>query len=180
MPKKARGSLGRKHKSRTQGSYSYQNIYASSPSRTASNKRRRHKRIGTSVPKLMCDSLEAQIHRTPESKRHCYRMAIFYQYADILDVPHSTYWKGMGGTISNIRHALQMRPNQRRVIRRTLEEIVRCMVEGVIFHGKIENKEKLGRKIIILPGSMEELLIANRMEAHCGFRMTTVMVNEHS
>ena len=32
---------------------------------------------------------------------------------------------------------------------------------------------------MILPGSVEELLIANLTEAHCSFRMTTVMVNKH-
>ena len=85
----------------------------------------------------------------------------------------------MGGTISNIRHALEMRPNQQRLIRRTLEEIVRCMVEGVIFDGKIENKYKIGFKTITLPGSLEELLTVNWIEAHSEIPMTTVMVNKH-
>ena len=53
------------------------------------------------------------------------------------------------------------------------------MVEGVVCDGKIENEEKSGRKISILPDSMEELLIANWMEAYCVFLMTTVMVNEY-
>ena len=56
---------------------------------------------------------------------------------------------------------------------------MRCAAEGIEFNGKIEKKSKQGRKIIILPGSFEELLIANWMEAYCGFRQTTVMVNEH-
>ena len=72
-----------------------------------------------------------------------------------------------------------MHASQRRVILRTLEDIMRCAVEGIEFNGKIESKHSLGRKIIILPGSAEELLIANWMEAHCGFRQTTYMVNEH-
>lgn len=66
--------------------------------------------------------------------------------------------------------SLCMDPNQRRVIRRTLEEIMRCTAEGFEFNEKIEQKDKTGRKIIILPGSIEELLIANRIEAYCGFR----------
>ena len=53
------------------------------------------------------------------------------------------------------------------------------MRDGENFDGHIRNNKKLGRKIIILPGSIEEALIANWMEAHCGFHMTTSMVNEH-
>ena len=68
---------------------------------------------------------------------------------------------------------------QRRVIKRTLMEIMRCAIEGIAFDGSIANTKKTGRKIIILPCSAEELLIANWMENHCGFRMTTEMVNEH-
>ena len=56
---------------------------------------------------------------------------------------------------------------------------MRCMREGEDFDGHIRNNETLGRKISILPGSIEEALIANWMESHCGFRMTTSMVNEH-
>ena len=37
-----------------------------------------------------------------------------------------------------------------------------------------------GRKISISPGFQKETLIANWMESHCGFRMTTILVNEHS
>ena len=36
-----------------------------------------------------------------------------------------------------------------------------------------------GRKISISPGFQKETLIANWMESHCGFRMTTILVNEH-
>ena len=36
-----------------------------------------------------------------------------------------------------------------------------------------------GRITSIIPGSQEESLIANWMESHCGFRMTTILVNEH-
>ena len=54
---------------------------------------------------------------------------------------------------------------------------MRRMKEGEDFDGHIRNNQKLGRKILILPGSIEEALMANWMEAHCGFRMTTLMVN---
>ena len=56
---------------------------------------------------------------------------------------------------------------------------MRRAVEGVEFSGKIENINKKGRKIIISPCSTEVLIFVNWMEAHCGFQMTTIMVNEH-
>ena len=56
---------------------------------------------------------------------------------------------------------------------------MRCVKEGEDFDGHIRNNQKLGRNILILPGSIKEALIANWMEAHCGFRMTTLMANEH-
>ena len=56
---------------------------------------------------------------------------------------------------------------------------MRCEDEGVDFEGKIKAKNKTGREIIILPGSIEELLIANYMDAYCGFRQTIFIVNEH-
>lgn len=64
-------------------------------------------------------------------------------------------------------------------MKRTLQEIMRCAIEGVEFDGKIVNINNTGRKVIILPGSVDEVLITNWAEAHCGFQMTTVMINEH-
>ena len=65
------------------------------------------------------------------------------------------------------------------MVRRTLDEIMLCMREGVEFDGTLRNKAKTGRKILIKPGSVEENLIATWMESHCGFRFTTEQVNEH-
>ena len=53
------------------------------------------------------------------------------------------------------------------------------MREGVLFDGIIKPQNKEGHKIIISSGSFEEILIVSWMEAHCGFRMSTFMVNEH-
>ena len=52
------------------------------------------------------------------------------------------------------------------------------MTIGLDYNGLNENNAH-GRKVSILPGSQEETLIANWMEQHCGFRMTTLLVNEH-
>ena len=114
-----------------------------------------------------------------ESKRVCYRMAIYYYFMEVLDAPYCIHWRCKGGTISIIRKALHMAPSQRRLIKRTLQEMMRCAIDGIKFDGNIENLNKTGRNINILPRSVEELLIANWMEAHYGFRMTTFMVNEH-
>ena len=48
---------------------------------------------------------------------------------------------------------------------------------GSPFVGKLGTTT--GRKILIESGSTEEELIARWMEAHLGFRMTTMLVNEH-
>ena len=106
-------------------------------------------------------------------------MAIYYYFVEVLDGPHSMHWKDKGGTISIIRKALHMHPSQRCVILGTLEGIMRCAAVDIEFNEKIENNSKQGLKIIILPGSLEELLIENWMEAYCGFQQTAVMVNEH-
>ena len=86
-----------------------------------------------------------------------------------MDAPHITFWKGKVGNMSIIKKAILMCPNQQRVIKRTLEEILMCIREGVIFDGKIESKNKFRPKIIILPDSVEEILITNWMDAFCVF-----------
>jgi len=176
MPRKRKGGgLQRKRKCEKHGNYTPDTSAPKFP-----NRRNGVERQGSSIPPSIRDDLENNHDgSTPESRRRCYRMAIQYQYIDIMDAPHKSYWSGKGGTISVIRKALHMSTNQRRTIKRTLQEITKCMREGVIFDGSIEKENKQGRKIIILPGSFEELLIANWMEAHCGFRFTTMMVNEH-
>ena len=186
MPRKSKSSIGRKRK----GHMHRRSLSPSSPSSPSSssslssessNKRHRkkHHRRGTHIPAQVIAAVNEYGRNPSERSRVYYRMAIYYYYVEVLDAPHLTHWRGNGGTITIIRKALGMMPYQRRVIKRTLLEIMRCAVEGIIFDGRIESKNKTGRKIIILPGSAEELLIANWMENHCGFRMTTYMVNEH-
>ena len=52
-----------------------------------------------------------------------------------------------------------------------------CIRAGLPFAGKLGTTT--GRHILITKGSIEEELIARWMEAHLGFRMTTMLVNEH-
>ena len=56
---------------------------------------------------------------------------------------------------------------------------MRCMQEGEDFDDKIKNRNKQGRKICIVPGSVEENLNATWMEAHCVFWFTAEQINEH-
>ena len=187
MPKKGRGSMARKRKGCKQGGPSSSSSSSSSTSSSSPSSspkkliptRKKHRRLGTSIPMEVIDTIRHFNEKPTENKRVCYRLAIYYHYIKILDAPHEIHWNGKEGTISLIRKALRMHPCQRRVIKRTLQEIMRCATEGIEFNGKIQYVNKLGAKIIISPGSAEELLIANWMENHCGFRMTTAMVNEH-
>ena len=53
------------------------------------------------------------------------------------------------------------------------------MESGIKYDGRNNMMNTQGRKSAILPGSQDETLIANWMEQHCRFRMTTILVNEH-
>ena len=105
------------------------------------------------------------------------RHAIYYYFIHHLDAPHHEHWGGTDGTISIIRRALQLPPSNRRKIRQTLERIMVCIREGRPFDGRLG--VSTGRNILIQPGSVKEELIATWMESHLGFRMTTMLVNEH-
>ena len=121
------------------------------------------------------------IDPSPDStkpSRQCVRYSIYYFWAHDLDAPHEEHWNGKGGTIALIRKSLKMPINCRFKIRRTLREIMRCLRLGLPFDGNLHS-DSMGRKVLINPGSVEETLIANWMEQHCGFRMTTMLVNEH-
>jgi len=185
MPRKRKTSIGRTYKASRKGKGTPSatplpspTTVTPSPIRPGTCTQVRNGRKGTTIPRNIQDEMGA-LGIPTESKRKALRYAIYYQFVFVLDCPYHEHWSHQGGTIAIIRKALDLRPNQRRVVRRTLEEIMRCLREGKEFDGHISNNEKLGRKILILPGSIEEALIANWMDSHCGFRMTTYMVNEH-
>ena len=106
-----------------------------------------------------------------------FMFAIYYFYVEHLDAPNEEHWNGRDGTVSLIRKLLGLPPHTRKKIRRTLESIIRCIRSGKQFEGKYE--KNAGRHVLIEPGSFEEELIANWMQSHAGFRMTTLLVNEH-
>ena len=175
--------IGRKYKKKMQGTSSYAKkvLSPNSPS-PPSNKRKRvnYKSRGISY----AAPIEYEYgYDVPNSKspveRISTRYSIYYTWVYRLDAPPEKDWKGRDGTIHTIRHILGMPPHARSKIRRVLEEAMRCLRVGKYFDGTIEPKNKLGRKVVILPGSAEELLMANWMESHIGFRMTTLLVNEH-
>ena len=130
------------------------------------------------VLQVIFDQIALEHIPKTESNQINLRHAIYYHYNSILDSPPKPHWRGRGGTITLIRVDLQLPPYSQRLIKRTLNEIMRCIVEGEDFDGQIKSKSKVGRKIIISPGLVEEFLIANWVEAHCGFRFTTEQVNE--
>lgn len=107
------------------------------------------------------------------------RQAIFYHYTYVLDAPFQEHWDSHNGTISIIRKALHLRVSQHRVIKRALDDIVSALKVGKEFDGTYIKHGNCGRKVVILPGSQDETLIANWMEQHCGFCMTTMLINEH-
>ena len=173
--------IGRKKKKKMQGTSSYaKNVVSPNSPSPPSNKRQRVKYKSRGI------SYAAPIeHRkdSPDSKspvdRISARYSIYYTWVNRLDAPPEEDWKGRDGTIHTIRRILGMPPHARSKIRRVLEEAMRCLRVGECFDGRIEPKNKVGRKVEILPGSAEELLMANWMESHVGFRMTTLLVNEH-
>ena len=178
MLRKRKSSVGCKHKATMQGNINY--IRKKPLPRSQSpTKRSKHHCLGTTLPNHITMELNERGRNPTKSKKVCYRMAIYYYFMGVLYAFHFIHWRGKGGTISIIRKALHMSPSQRRLIKRILQEIMRCAIDGVELDRKIENINKTGRKIIILPSSVEEILIANWVETHCGFRMTTFMVNEH-
>ena len=106
------------------------------------------------------------------------RYAIFYNYIYVQDAPIKDRWHGQGGTISLIRKDLKMKRQQDRTILRVLDEVLEQLENDSGYNGTYDQSKK-GRKITIKRGSKEEQLIATYMEQHCGFRMTTYIVNEH-
>ena len=173
--------IGRKTKKKMQGTSSYAKkvVSPNSPS-PPSNKRKRvnYKSRGISHAAPIEHRKDSPDSKSPVDRISA-RYSIYYTWVNRLDAPPEEDWKGRDGTIHTIRRMLGMPPHARSKIRRVLEEAMRCLRVGECFDGRIEPKNKVGRKVEILPGSAEELLMANWMESHVGFRMTTLLVNEH-
>ena len=141
--------IGRKYKRKMQGTSSYVTIPPPpSPSKTPSVKRQRvrFKREGgadAALKKTIADELEQGGTPLSTSLRH----AIYYHFIHRLDAPHEEHWSGKEGTISVIRHHLELPPHTHRRIRRTLEHIMLCIRAGTPFEGKLRTTS--GRHILI-------------------------------
>ena len=171
--------IGQRKKKKMEGTSSYKRIKPidSQPSPPSPKRIRiRYKREGgiPSIPKHKDIPSPDQT----DTSRKSVRYAIYYFWLHDLDGPHEVHWSGKDGTIAHIQRSLKMPTHTQKKIRRTLEEIMRCLRLGLPFDGKIHS-DSMGRKVLISAGLVEETLIANWMEQHCGFRMTTMLVNEH-
>ena len=178
--------IGRKKKGKMQGSNSYAKRtirptpLSTTPSLPPSIKRQRlqyKRRLGHITAIDLSQHFQHEDKSYLGSPATSLRHAIYYHFIHHLDAPHREHWGGKEGTISIIRRALQLPPSARRKIRRTLDKIMLCIVSGEPFDGRLG--VSTGRNILISPGSVEEELIATWMESHLGFRMTTMLVNEH-
>ena len=173
------GGIGRRYKRKMQGTSSYVKVVAPSPTPhppSVKRKRLKYKRNGgadTAIKRTIAHKMEQCAQPLSISLRH----AIYYYYIHRLDGPHEEHWGGKEGTIAVIRKHLQLPPHTRRKIRRTLDKIMLCIRTGTPFVGQLGTTT--GRHILIESGSAEEELIARWMESHLGFRMTTMLVNEH-
>ena len=172
--------IGRKYKRKMQGTSSYAKVKPKSP--TPSNppsvkrSRIRYKRNGGADAALK-RTIANELEQCKQPLKISLRNVIYYYYIHRLDAPHEEHWAGKEGTISIIRKHLELPMHTRRKIRRTLEHIMMCIRAGTPFEGKLGTTT--GRHILIQSGSAEEELIARWMESHLGFRMTTMLVNEH-
>ena len=147
------------------------------PTHTPSNKRLRLQCKRQGGPDAAIEKSTPFQPQQLQSLHVSLRHAIYYIYIFLLDAPHKEHWGGRDGTISILRKKLRLPQHTRRKIRRTLSKILECMVNAEPFDGTLG--KSTGRPILINSGSTEEELIANWMEQHLGFRMTTMLVNEH-
>ena len=113
------GRIGRRKKSKMQGSSSYvKNLSSASPSPTAlplhppSVKRQRvkYKRQGSHHPQINLSQELAEEVSQQTSYNTSLRHAIYHHYIYGLDAPHTEEWGGKSGTISVIRKKLKLPP----------------------------------------------------------------------
>ena len=106
------------------------------------------------------------------------RTAIAFYYRHVLKAPPKVEWDGRDGTISIIQRELKIESSKRRTIKSVLDKLDECINKKIKF-SPTGIYQSLGPKIIIKEGSYEECIIADWMEQGLGFRMTTLMVNQH-
>ena len=114
-----------------------------------------------------------------EDTRSSLRMGIAVYYRMALQSPPRDEWGGRSGTIAHICDVFHLKSKKRRMIRRILLGVQWCEKQGFKYNGKDRRQYNPGRVALILPGSKEEHIIADWMEANLGFRNTLLMVNSH-
>lgn len=174
------GRIGRRHKGKKMGSYDYvKKKRTLSNSQPTSPKRQRiaYKRQGSEIKIPDINAVPPASSQHVKVKKTSFQYAVYYYYVEWLDAPPKEQWKGRDGTIHQIRRKLELPRSARLKIERVLENILCCICDGHDFEGKFFMYT--GRPLAIEEGSVEEELIAKWMESHLGFRMTTLLVNEH-
>ena len=96
-----------------------------------------------------------------------------------MQCPDPSSWYGEGGAISNLIDIWNLPKRSRMFVLRILQSCVTSMKNNLPYLGLTKRNECPGRPHIILPGSIEEGIVADWMEAGLGFEFTTSMVNEH-
>ena len=110
------------------------------------------------------------------------RTEIAHVYRFVLHGPPPEEWDGNHGSIRKVCDMFGWKANnhnKHRKIRSIFLECEELLCKGLSFNQNKSKKLRTGRPPVILPGSVEEGIIADWMEANMGARMTTKMVNEH-
>ena len=99
------------------------------------------------------------------------RVAFAVYFVDVLDAPHQSEWNGRGGTIRAIMEHFKVPENSRCVVKVVLDNVVKCMENGVQYNGKVSGGSGGLNKLITLD-SDESDIIADCMEMGLGIRQT--------
>ena len=96
----------------------------------------------------------------------------------MLKSPPSSEWKGRYGTIMDICKYLNILNKKRRRVGLVLSETTKYKQQNIFYTG-FTQRDYRGDPPKIKPGSIEDCIIADWMEAELGFRQTPCMVKEH-
>ena len=107
-------------------------------------------------------------------------MAIFSLWRDTMDCPGPKLWSGQHGTIYNIIERLGMSKGSYKTVRKVLEDVWDCHINDVKYVG---TSRQVGcaphHQPMILPGSVEEQIVADAVEGNVGFTGAMHLVNSH-
>jgi len=113
---------------------------------------------------------------TPLITEESRRGAIAHYYADVLQMEDPESWDGPDGTISTILRELSL--GSRSMIRRVLDDVWGRSLRGEQYDPSKKTNSG-GQNKLILPGSVEEEILALAIESNQGFTSATHQVNEY-